>query len=84
MSTTKKKVHFTESEEGIEIKKMLHSMAEDLAYNTQSSYSANAAIYTDNVISFVEKHMLYLSTHPTTDPQHYMSNLRLMTRIKKR
>lgn len=82
MSTVKKRVNFFESLEGLEIKRILTVMALDTAYNTDSSYSANSELYPDNLIPFVAKHMSYLNAHPSTDPQHYVSNLRLMTRVR--
>ena len=82
MSTVKKRVNFFESEEGLEIEHTLRQMALDMAYNTDSSYSANIEMYPDNLIPFVAKHMSYLNAHPSTDPQHYISNLRLMTRVR--
>ncbi len=82
MSTVKKRVNFFESLEGLEIKRILTVMALDTAYNTDSSYSANSELYPDNLIPFVAKHMSYLNAHPSTDPGHYVSNLRLMTRVR--
>lgn len=82
MHTHSKKVKFLESEEGLEVERILILMASDDTYNTESSYSANSEMYPDNLIPFVDKHMNYLSSHPTTDPRHYISNLRLMTRVK--
>ena len=82
MPNVKKKPGFLESAEGIEIENTLRHMESDSAYMTESSYSANSDLYPDNLISFVEKHMNYLRTHPATDPQHYVSNLRLMTRLR--
>lgn len=82
MSTTKKRTNFFDSEEGIEVELILRKMAVDDAYNTDSSYSANSILYPDNLIPFVDKHMNYLLTHPAIDPRHYISNLRLMTRLK--
>lgn len=82
MSTVKKRVNFFESEEGQAIALTLKNMALDEAYNTDSSYSANSELYPDNLIPFVAKHMSYLNAHPSTDPQHYISNLRLMTRVR--
>ncbi|QQS18155.1 hypothetical protein IPL68_05985 [Candidatus Saccharibacteria bacterium] len=55
-------------------------MASDTTYITEAGYSPNSELYPNHVIPFVEKHLEYLRTHPTTDPQHYLSNLRLMTR----
>jgi hypothetical protein len=82
MPTAKKRVHFKESELGVEIKQALIAMASDTRFNTVSSYSSNTTTYPDHLISFVDKHMEYLENHPTTDPGQYVSNLRLMTRIK--
>lgn len=82
MATLKKRVSFFESEEGVEVKQTLRRMAKDGAFNTESTYNANAEKYPDHLISFVEKHMHYLNTHPSIDPNHYLANLRLMTRIR--
>jgi hypothetical protein len=82
MATTKRKINFFESEEGAEVKRVLGLMASDSSYNTASRYSANSDLYPDNVMTFVDKHMHYLSAHPSTNPQQYISNLRLMTRVK--
>ena len=82
MPTLKKRLKFFDSPEGAEIKQTLTMMATDLRYNTGSSYSANADLYPDNLIPFVDKHMNYLNTHPGIDPYHYIANLRLMTKLK--
>lgn len=82
MAGYKKKVDFLESEEGIAIKQALQKMAADSAYNTKASYSADAERFPDGSMSFVDKHMDYLRRHPATDPQQYISNLRLMTRVR--
>lgn len=82
MATTKKKSSFYDSEVGAMIKQALIQMASDTAFNTESTYSANAEVYPDNLIPFVDKHMNYLCAHPAVDPQYYVSNLRLMTRLK--
>lgn len=82
MPTLKKKSDFFETQEGIEVEKALRAMVEDSAFSTESSYSANAVIYPNNLISFVDKHMNYLKQHQNVNPTHYLSNLRLMTKIK--
>lgn len=76
------KLQFNESDDGIVAEQLLLSMVADEAYRTESSYTPNAVLYPDNLISFVDKHMQYLRIHPTTNPRHYISNLRLMLRIK--
>ncbi len=82
MPTLKRKVNFFESEEGTQVKDALCTMASDTSYNTASSYIASGAVYSDNLIPFVDKHMNYLNTHPSIDPIQYLSNLRLMMRIR--
>ena len=68
------------SEGDVETK--LRVMEKDLALNTVSSYSANAELYPDGQIPFVEKHIAYLMSHPSVSHDHYLANLRLM--LKKR
>jgi len=82
MSTFKKRINFKESEEGAAVKQALSKMALDNTYTTESSYNANEMLYPDHDMSFVEKHMHYLSTHQNVNPQQYLSNLRLMTRVR--
>ena len=82
MSTYKKKPNFFETDEGREFIVMLRQMAADSTYNTNSSYSANSDLYPDHLISFVNKHIDYVRNHPAIDPQHYLANLRLMTRLR--
>jgi hypothetical protein len=78
--SSQRKTDFFDTEEGIKIIEKLRIMALDQDFNTDSSYSANSVLYPDNQIPFVEKHMRYLITHPAMDPDHYLANLRLMTR----
>lgn len=82
MPTLKKKTNFLDSPEAAEAKAALRLMASDDAYNTRSSYIANGTNYPDNLIPFVDKHMNYLNTHPSIDHRQYLSNLRLMMRIR--
>lgn len=82
MPTLKKRSNFFDSEEGIAAEQELQRMACDITYNTASSYSSNTALYPTNVMSFTDKHMQYLSAHPALDPQQYLANLRLITRLK--
>jgi hypothetical protein len=80
--TLKKKGIFSDSEKGAEIKAELMHMMQDGTFNTSPSYSANAIIHPDGLINFADKHMHYLDVHPNLDPDHYVANLRLMTRIR--
>jgi len=83
MYKSKKRENFYESETGAEVKLTLQQMTQNSSYDTKSSYHANAELYPDNLITFVEKHMNYLNTHPSLNPNHYVSNLRLVTRIRR-
>lgn len=82
MPSYKKKIDFFETPEGEKFIEMLHVMAADRSYNTKSSYSANGELYPNHKISFVKKHMAYIKSHPSTNPEHYLANLRLMTRVR--
>ena len=82
MATTKKRVNFPESEEGIKSYQALKAMTEDDSFHTDASYSANEALYPDHLIPFIDKHMNYLRDHPELDSYQYISNLKLMTKIR--
>ncbi|MDN5275448.1 MAG: hypothetical protein JWN33_97 [Candidatus Saccharibacteria bacterium] len=68
---------FYKSEEANVIRTGLNEMMKSPSFNTRSTYSPKST----EDITFVDKHMTYLSTHPKVNPNEYMSNLRLMTRI---
>lgn len=82
MPSLKKRVSFFESEEGLSIRQTLQNMTKDRAYNTESSYSANALRYPNGLMPFVDKHLNYLNAHPRLDSSQYIANLRLMTKIR--
>ncbi|MDQ3064949.1 MAG: hypothetical protein M3Q36_01630 [bacterium] len=82
MASYKKKIDFFTTEEGMNYVQKLRDMALDMTYHTDSSYSTNSDAYPDNQIPFVNKHMEYIRSHPALDPQQYLSNLRLMTRVR--
>ncbi len=76
------KAKFIDTEEAQEVKRQLELIANDEKYNTAASYSANELLYPDNLIPFVDKHMKYLISHPQLDPEMYLANVRLLTRIR--
>lgn len=78
----KKRPNFYDSDEATTIKQTLISMQTDIRYTTDSSYSANIDKYPDHIRPFVEKHMEYLHTHPSVDPNQYLANLRLITKVR--
>lgn len=80
MPGVKKKGCFYDDVEAAATEDSLRQMVVDTDFNTESSYSSNEVQYPDNLIPFVDKHMAYLRAHNGISPQHYLSNLRLMTR----
>jgi hypothetical protein len=76
------KKHQIDNKEMLACKKALKAMVASSAYYTEATYSTNSELYPDNLMPFVDKHMHYLRSHPTIDPERYLSNLRLMTRVR--
>lgn len=65
-----------------EISDALDAMENDSSYNTTSAYSANIERYPDNIMPFKDKHLTYIKSHKITNPNQYISNLKLMTKIR--
>ena len=65
-----------------EIIKELQSMVENGSYHIEPGHSIDTETYPDSSIPFIESHVLYLSKHPQVDPKHYLSNLRLMLKMR--
>lgn len=82
MPTIKRSADYFDTAEGIQLEEMLRRMEASEEYYTVESYSANTNLYANNRISFTEKHKTYIYTHSSVDPEKYMANLRLMTRVK--
>lgn len=82
MPNIKSRPGFLDTEKGREIRQKLQLMTSDNRYNTASSYSANKLQYADNLIPFVDKHMSYLVSHPQLDPDKYLANVKLATRLR--
>lgn len=78
----KRRNDFVSSELGIEAIGLLKAMILDTSYNTNPSYSINTELYPDNLMPFFDKHVEFLSNHNEINPLLYISNLRLMTRIR--
>lgn len=70
---------FLDSKEANEIRDILKEMMNDPEFNTKSMYSSTAG----GDVLFVDKHIEYLSQHTGLNVSHYLSNLRLMTRVRK-
>lgn len=70
---------FLDSKEADEIRETLKAMMADPEFNTKSMYSPTAG----GDVLFVDKHIEYLSQHTGLNVAHYLSNLRLMTRVRE-
>ncbi len=80
MATSRRLEEFELTLAGQQAREELKAMTSSRSYNTTPSYSANSELHPGNKISFVEKHMAYLSEHPSTSPDMYLRNLRLKTK----
>lgn len=70
---------FLKSEEGIAAYQELLKMVEDDSYNTESTFSPS---HSEGNLPFIDKHMEYLCNHLNVKTEHYLSNLRLITRVR--
>ena len=77
---TQRAQEFLKSEDGQTTYDELLKMVNDMAYNTKSTFSPSAE---DGNLLFIDKHMSYLCSHLTTDTAQYLSNLRLITKVRK-
>lgn len=82
MPTAKKKIDLFNSPEGLEIRAELSQMEQDNTYITESSYTADCDKYPNKRMPFIETHLTYLNKHAEVNPGHYLSNLRLMLRVR--
>lgn len=65
-----------------EVIQELRLMLRDDAFRTEPGYSIDTEVYPDHVVPFIEEHTRYLKKHPQVNPAHYLSNLRLMLKIR--
>lgn len=65
-----------------EITQELKALAEDDSYHTIPGYSIDTETYPDSSVPFIESHLRYLHKHPQVDPKHYLSNLKLMLKVR--
>jgi hypothetical protein len=67
---------FLASEDAVVVREQLEAMVTSTAYHTASFYTPSQ----EEEMSFVEKHLAYLSDHPKLNVNEYLSNLRLKTK----
>jgi hypothetical protein len=77
--TTQRAKEFLTSPEGIAAQADLEEMEKDKGYKTVSTYSPTAE---NGILLFIDKHMNYLSSHASVNASQYVSNLRLITKIR--
>lgn len=61
-----------------EIRQVLIDMETNLGLKTEAGVNLD-----DSPVSFQEKHLAYLRTHPKLNPEHYLANLRTMLKIRR-
>jgi hypothetical protein len=79
MYTTQRAKDFLTSADGIAAHEVLTEMMNDKGYKTVSTYSPSSE---NGDLSFIDKHMNYLSSHTGVNASQYVSNLRLITKIR--
>jgi hypothetical protein len=65
-----------------EVETILASMEQDDSYNTNRGFVRDTPQSEKRSVSFKELHMNYLKKHPKINPEHYLSNLRTMLKIR--
>lgn len=83
MATHNKRADFITSEDGVKAAKALNSMVLDNGYIIKPSFSLDSEKYADNLMPFIDKHLAYLQNNPATNLEHYLSNLKLKTRVRR-
>ena len=59
----------------------LDEMEKDAGLDTKSR-PAKGVLLASDLPSFRETHLLYIKEHPKVNPEHYLSNLRAMIKIR--
>jgi hypothetical protein len=77
MSKPDKQVFMCEAE----IEEALSSMEQNSSFKTPPGY-AREDISSIRLMTFREKHVAYLMSHPKINPEDYLANLRTMVKIR--
>lgn len=64
-----------------EIQTELALMEDNASFNTKPSYMKDTSS-SIRLVTFLERHAAYLKGHPKVNPEHYLSNLRTVIRIR--
>lgn len=65
-----------------EAREELRSMEADTSMKTISRYNPVTTEWPDHMVPFREVHMAYLRKNKAVNPAHYISNLKLMIKIR--
>lgn len=65
-----------------EIQDALTEMEQNPKFDTKPTFSVGSEASPPRLVSFMEKHKTYLRDHPKINPEHYLSNLRTVLRIR--
>lgn len=65
-----------------EVEKILTDMEQDSTYNTNPGFVRDTPQSEKRSVTFTELHVDYLRKHPKINPEHYLSNLRTMLKIR--
>ncbi len=60
----------------------LRQLEDDPSMNTIGAYSPTALEYPDQIRPFSEVHLEYLRKNKHVNPDHYISNLKIMLKIR--
>jgi hypothetical protein len=71
---------FFKSDEGVQLRDELTKMTQSSEYNTRTMYSTSEK----DGLTFIDKHMKYMSQYPSLNCRQYVLNLKLMTKIRTR
>ncbi len=70
---------FLETSAGVHAKRELQHMVTSSSYDTGGSQDPLVGL----TLTFVERHLNYLMRHPYVSTEAYLSNLRIMTKVKR-
>lgn len=80
MTNAQSRIKFLASDQAVTLRQDLIDIAADPQFNTKSVYTTAEA--SESSI-FVEKHMAYMSNNLNINPEDYLANLKLRTRLRK-
>lgn len=65
-----------------DVAEQLQMLEDDPSMNTLGAYSPSALEYPDQIRPFTDVHLEYLRKNKNVNPEHYISNLKIMLKIR--